>query len=157
MKNNPGRMISILYRKGNVFKNEHLKSINVTASEQPFLNTLYANEGCSQEFLSSTLNIDKASTARVIQSLVSKGLVVKICDGKDKRVNRLYLTDKSKSIKEELFYVLHSWEDTLTEGLSNSEKKLLYNFLFKMVENTEKYFMKTCKEKYKKGRLNEND
>ena len=24
MKNNPGHMISILYRKGNIYKNEHL-------------------------------------------------------------------------------------------------------------------------------------
>lgn len=157
MKNNPERMISILYRKGNIYKNDHLRSINVTASEQPFLNALYAKNGCSQDDLSSALNIDKASTARVIQSLLVKGLVVKTSDEKDRRVNRIYLTDKAMDIKEDLFSVLHNWESTLTDGLTDDEKDLLYSFLFKMVENTEKYFNENSKKKIKKGKVTNND
>ncbi len=157
MKNNPGRMISILYRKGNIYKNEHLKDINLTASEHPFLNALYKNDGCSQEDLSNTLNIDKASTTRAIQSLLSKGLVVKTSDEKDRRVNRIYLTDQAKSIKDDLYSVLHSWEDTLTEGMTDEEKDLVYSYLFKMVQNTEKYFNENSKEKSKKGNISNND
>ena len=157
MKNNPGRMISILYRKGNIYNNDHLRPINVTASEQPFLNALYAENGCSQDDLSSALNIDKASTARVIQSLLVKGLVVKTSDEKDRRVNRIYLTDKAMDIKENLFSVLNNWESTLTDGLTDDEKDLLYSFLFKMVENTEKYFNENSKKKIKKGKVTNND
>ena len=148
MKNNPGRMISILYRKGNIYKNDHLRPINVTASEQPFLNALYAENGCSQ---------DDLSTARVIQSLLVKGLVVKTSDEKDRRVNRIYLTDKAMDIKENLFSVLNNWESTLTDGLTDDEKDLLYSFLFKMVENTEKYFNENSKKKIKKGKVTNND
>ena len=60
-------------------------------------------------------------------------------------------------IKEDLFSVLHNWESTLTDGLTNDEKDLLYSFLFKMVENTEKYFNKNSKEKIKKGKVTNND
>mgnify|MGYP000977175678 FL=1 len=60
-------------------------------------------------------------------------------------------------IKEDLFSVLHNWESTLTDGLTDDEKDLLYSFLFKMVENTEKYFNENSKKKIKKGKVTNND
>ena len=60
-------------------------------------------------------------------------------------------------IKENLFSVLNNWESTLTDGLTDDEKDLLYSFLFKMVENTEKYFNENSKKKIKKGKVTNND
>ncbi len=144
-KISPSRIISLLYRKGQVYKNIHLKDLNITSSEQPFIITIYLNEGVSQEYLSSYLNIDKASTARAIQSLIKKGMVKKIRCQHDKRQNKIYLTDKCIEIIEPMHYILESWVDILTYDMTPEEKNLAYDYLNRMANNVERIFNGTNK------------
>lgn len=139
MIKHPGRLISILYRKGLIYKNIHLKNIDITASEQPFMNALFYMDGVSQDLLSKYLYIDKASTARAIQSLIKKGLVRKVKDKEDKRINRIFLTEKGYSCKNEIFSVLDNWGDILTSDMTAEEKEIAYNYLERMVKNVENY------------------
>jgi len=55
----------------------------ITSAEQPFLTSLYIRNGATQDDISSHLNIDKAATTRVIQSLMEKGYVTKEKDPND--------------------------------------------------------------------------
>lgn len=135
MINNLGRLISILYRKGNIYKNIILDDFNITASEQPFLSSLFNEDGVSQEYLSSKLLLDKASTTRSLQSLIDKGYIKKKKDENDKRINRIFLTEKSKSIEKEIKARLENWNDILTSDLNESEKEMAYLILNKMVNN----------------------
>lgn len=139
MIKHPGRLISILYRKGLIYKNIHFKDINITASEQPFMSALFWKDGVSQDLLSRYLYIDKASTARTIQSLIKKGLVKKIKDKEDKRINRIFLTKKGYSYKDEIFSVLDDWGDILTSDMNSEEKDIAYEYLERMVKNVESY------------------
>ncbi|MDY2793788.1 MarR family winged helix-turn-helix transcriptional regulator [Peptostreptococcus porci] len=142
MINNLGRLISILYRKGNIYKNIILDDFNITASEQPFLSSLFNEDGVSQEYLSSKLLLDKASTTRSLQSLIDKGYIKKKKDENDKRINRIFLTEKSKSIEKEIKARLENWNDILTSDLNESEKEMAYLILNKMVNN-----LNSCKNK----------
>ncbi len=142
----PGRLISILYRKGQVYKNFYLKKHNITASEQPFLNALYHKDGVSQDLLCKYLYMDKASTARVIQSLIKKGFVTKEKDKNDKRINRIYLTEKGKNSQSDVFEVLDAWSAILTNNMTQEEKDLAYSCLERMVENVEEYIDEKKKE-----------
>ena len=139
MIKHPGRLISILYRKGLIYKNIHLKEIDITASEQPFMSALFWQDGVSQDLLSRYLYIDKASTARVIQSLIKKGLVTKEKDKDDKRINRIFLTEKGRNCREDIFSVLDDWGDILTDDMPPEEKDIAYNYLERMVKNVENY------------------
>jgi DNA-binding MarR family transcriptional regulator len=78
MKSSVGRLVSILYRKNQVYLNGVLKPLNITAAEVPVLIHLFGRDGISQEELSSFLVIDKAATARVVQSLLDKGFYARI-------------------------------------------------------------------------------
>ena len=146
MLKSPGRLISILYRKGQVYKNIYLKKCDLTASEQPFMSALYHEDGVSQDILSKYLVIDKASTARVIQSLIKKGFVKKEKDSEDKRINRIYLTEKGKSIKGDVVGVLDSWKDILTSDMDENEKEIAYEYLKRMTVNVERHIEKKRKE-----------
>lgn len=142
MINSLGRLISILYRKGNIYKNMILDDFNITASEQPFLSSLFNEDGVSQEYLSSKLLLDKASTTRSLQSLIDKGYIKKKRDDNDKRINRIFLTEKSKSIEKEIKARLENWNDILTSDLNESEKEMAYLILNKMVNN-----LNSCKKR----------
>ncbi|WP_101773308.1 MarR family winged helix-turn-helix transcriptional regulator [Peptostreptococcus faecalis] len=139
MKKNSGRLVSFLHRKCQMYKNIHLKELNITAAEQPFMSALYSQDGVSQEYLSSYLSIDKASTARVIDSLLKKGFIIKKKDLEDKRVNRIYLSEKGLSIKSEVKSILNDWGMILTNDMSEEEKEIAYSYLERMVNNIDTY------------------
>lgn len=143
---NIGRLLSIIYRKGAIYKNNMFKKINITAAEAPFLLILNENDGVSQECLSEHLSIDKASTARVVQSLISKDMVEKKKDENDKRVNRIYLTEKGKDLIDDIVKVMLSWNDILTEGLSSEEIENHLKAFNIMVSNIEKHFKKIAEK-----------
>ena len=86
--------------------------------------------------------LDKASTTRSLQSLIDKGYIKKKKDENDKRINRIFLTEKSKSIEKEIKARLENWNDILTSDLNESEKEMAYLILNKMVNN-----LNSCKNK----------
>ncbi len=86
MKRSVGRLISILYRKNQIYLNAAMKPLNITTAEQPILMYLYRHNAVTQEEISTYLQVDKALTARTVQSLIKKGLVTKEKDEKDKQL-----------------------------------------------------------------------
>ncbi|SHK06769.1 DNA-binding transcriptional regulator, MarR family [Clostridium cavendishii DSM 21758] len=132
-----GKYISIVYRQGNAFLTKKFSKYNLSSGQYMFLIQLYAKDGLSQEELSYKLNIDKGTTARAIQKLEQEGYIIRIKDEKDKRTNRIYLTEKAKEIRIGFFDILINWNNILTSGLTEDEveiaimlmKKIAYNNL----------------------------
>ena len=99
MNKSVGRLVSILYRKNQVYLNQALKSLDITATEMSSLLCLYHSDGVTQDEMSHYLLIDKAAIARAIVSLLDKGLIIKEKDDIDKRANRIYLSMKRQTIR----------------------------------------------------------
>ena len=57
-----GKYISILYRYAQSYIATHLKPLGIGSGQYMFLVALYKNDGYSQEQLSQSLMIDKATT-----------------------------------------------------------------------------------------------
>ncbi|MDK2965037.1 MarR family winged helix-turn-helix transcriptional regulator [Lacrimispora sp.] len=137
MKKSVGRLVSILYRKNQVYLNMALKQFNITASELPILSYLYHNDGVSQEELSSYLVIDKASTARAIQSLLEKGFLRKEKDVIDRRANKVFLTELGLSQQNFIQEILQQWSSFLTEGIDEKAICTMFTVLESMVKKVE--------------------
>ena len=60
MKRSVGRLISILYRKNQIYLNAAMKPLNITTAEQPILMYLYRHNAVTQEEISTYLQVDKA-------------------------------------------------------------------------------------------------
>lgn len=146
MEKSVGRLISILYRKNQVYLNFVLAQYNITASELPVIMYLYNNDGASQEEVSSYLIIDKASTARVVKSLTEKKYIRKEKDPNDHRVNRIFLNNNALEQKEKIYQALNQWSSFLMEGLEDSSLDIMYEVLESMVEKVE---TTNFKEKFK--------
>ena len=96
---------------------------------------LYKHDGINQEKLSDLVNIDKGTTAKAIKKLEEAGLVSRLKDSSDKRVNRIYLTEKAFNIKDQFFDILTKWEQMLTSNLSEDEICQGLNILNKLSKN----------------------
>ena len=102
-----GKYISGIYRKGNSFISKEVAKYGLGYGQVMFLIQLYKKDGISQEELSQNLSIDKGTTCRAVKKLVEQGFLTRERDEHDKRAYKLYLTDKSKEIKDEVFQLLY--------------------------------------------------
>ncbi|MBN2221151.1 MAG: MarR family transcriptional regulator [Vallitaleaceae bacterium] len=123
MDNKPflGRSISILYRQMQIYLNRHLKDLNISSSEYFFLLHLSKGTGLCQDELSQRAFVDKAFTARSIQSLKSKGYVNQAKDPNDKRRNLVSLTSEGQEIIPKIIQVLDTWNASLIHEIGLSE------------------------------------
>lgn len=136
MKNCPddyiSRWFSVFHRLYLSFVYEGLKEYNIGSGQIMFLLELYYCDGISQEELSSYLSIDGANTTRAIKKLEEEGYVIRKQDEKDRRVKRIYLTDKAMDIKPKVLGLINEWENTLLENLTRVEKEVLGELLKKI-------------------------
>ena len=137
MNKSVGRLVSILYRKNQIYLNMVLKPLNLTASELPFLIYLLDHNGVSQEELASYLIIDKASTARAIQSLIEKGYIRKEKDRIDRRANKVFITDVAVEQKNKIKELLQQWSDYLTKEFDEESVNTMFTVLEGMVNKVQ--------------------
>ena len=127
-----GKYISKMYRKKNAFITKELYDIGIGSGQYMFLLEIYNNEGISQEELSEILDIDKGTTARAVKKLEQKELIYRRKCSIDKRIYKLYLTDKGKEYRITILNVLDKWENTMTSKLTEEEMKIIKLLLKKI-------------------------
>lgn len=130
-----GKYISTLYRQNNAYLSKKFSKFEIGPGQYLFLIHLYRNDGINQEALSEMINIDKGTTAKAITKLEQLQFVTRVKDDKDKRTNRIYLTEKALEIKSEFYEILESCESHITANLTKEEIELGLKILKKMSNN----------------------
>lgn len=130
-----GRWVSVLYRYAQCYLDRELRQFNISSGQFMFLAALLGKDGISQESLSSILNIDKGTTAKALKKLEKVGYITRITDTDDKRVNKVYVTNKALEIKPFLMQISLNWTDTLTSGFTEEEKGQILELLKRMSQN----------------------
>lgn len=110
---------SVLYRQYQIYMNNNMKDLDINSSECCFLTTMYNNGNISQDELCKKLLIDRAAIARTIKSLEEKNYISRSKDNRDKRINRIKLTNKGIEIKERLLYLNNSWGDMVADNIDD--------------------------------------
>lgn len=140
MQKRIGRLISILYRKSQIFLGQALKAYDITSAEYPVLIALNKKDGVTQEELVSYLYLDKSAITRVIQGLVEKEFVTKSKDDEDQRCNRIYLTAKGYEVQAKIEKALNDWNVILMTGIEEEKGEKIYEVLMHMVGNVKEGF-----------------
>lgn len=130
-----GKYISQLYRKGSVFINKEVLKYGISSGQFMFLLEVYIQDGRNQEEISEKLKIDKGTTARALKKLEEQGFITRVKDEYDKRSNKVYLTDKAKEIRENVFDVLRDWNHMISQSLTEEEEEAMEKLLEKVCNN----------------------
>lgn len=134
-----GYWLKLLSRKMGVLQDLRLSKHNITASQLGVLLEINANDGASQKEIQQSLVITPASFTGHVTSLEGKGYIKRAQDKEDARINRLYITEAGKEMKERAFEEFLSTKEILVEGFTIEEQILLVSWLKKMYENLEKH------------------
>jgi DNA-binding MarR family transcriptional regulator len=106
-----------------------LHTYGLTPIQHLILEALWEEDGLSAGNVGKKLVLDGATLSGVLDRLASGGWVLKKSDMTDKRVQRIFLTSKSKDLKPRLSEARNQTNEDLLAPFSLEEKVLLKRLL----------------------------
>ncbi|MGG4503603.1 MarR family winged helix-turn-helix transcriptional regulator [Paenibacillus polymyxa] len=129
------REIGMIARALDSISNIEFKEYDLTKGQYLYLVRICENPGIIQEKLAEMIKIDRTTASRAIQKLVINGFIEKKEDQHNKKINKLFPTEKGNSvypfIKRE-----HDYSDQVAlAGFSESEVNTIFTLLQRVRKN----------------------
>lgn len=145
------REIGMIARSLDSIANIEFKAFDLTRGQYLYLVRICENPGIIQEKLAEMIKVDRTTAARAIKKLETNGFVVKRADQDNKKIKKLFPTEKGKEvfpfiIKENV----HSNQVAL-QGFTPEEAEKIFNLLQRVRKNVEvdwEYVKKGNKREY---------
>ncbi len=90
-----------------------------------YLDLIRYEEGCTASKISEMLGVDKSTVSKKIDSLVARGMAVKVRDPNDGRIQRLALSEEWRAMYDENDAPYDRALERLEAELSDSEKAVV--------------------------------
>ena len=113
---------------------EDMRREAVTLHRWRIVAVLSAHDGCSLSELAQYTVKEQSVISRVADQMVKDGFVRREADANDRRVVRLWLTERGRKLFGRLFPVAQGHHRRATQGLSTDEQKTLVRLLHKMLD-----------------------
>ncbi|MED3790769.1 MarR family transcriptional regulator [Peribacillus frigoritolerans] len=132
------REIGMIARALDSISNIEFKEYDLTKGQYLYLVRICENPGMIQEKLAEMIKVDRTTAARAIKKLEINGFIEKKEDKHNKKIKKLFPTEKGKSIypfiKRE-----NDYSNTVAlEGLSEREVETISDLLQRVRKNVEK-------------------
>ncbi len=120
-----------------IFIGDRLKreGMDLSLQQMIILKILYEEDGRPQQDLAIVTERHKASLARLLSTLEKKQLVTRVPDQVDKRINRVYLTEKGKQQLQSTYPVMTKVMKEMQIGLEKSALQTTIQTLQKIQSN----------------------
>ncbi|MBS5911824.1 MarR family transcriptional regulator [Paenibacillus macerans] len=92
------REIGIIARALDSISNIEFKEYDLTKGQYLYLVRICENPGIIQEKLAEMIKVDRTTAARAIQKLETNGFIVKKEDEHNKKIKKLFPTEKGKAV-----------------------------------------------------------
>jgi DNA-binding MarR family transcriptional regulator len=112
-----------------------VRAIGVTRPQWRVLSFLNRSEGINQGGLAELLEVEPISVGRMVDRLQEAGLVERRADPADRRAWRLFLTDRSRALIEELRPIAEATLDDTMAGFAPEERQTLIDYLERVRAN----------------------
>ena len=110
-----GFLVSDVARLLRTVFDRRVRHLGLTRSQWLALTRIYRQPGCTLSELAETMEMEKASTGRLVDRLEANGFVVREADENDRRVKRIRLTGEAEAIERTMRGIAL---DTLQEALA---------------------------------------
>ena len=121
------------------YRTDAFGPMGLKACHGSYLQEICARPGISQEQLAERICINKSNVARQAAALEEGGFIARRPCDTDRRIMRLFPTDKTLQLLPEINRIMDSWQEQLTQDLSRDEQALLEIMLLKMRRRATSY------------------
>ena len=111
------------------------REIGLTRSQWLVLTMLYAKEGVTQSELADFMDLEKPTLGRLLDRMQEKELIERRPDRHDRRVNRLYLTEKVQEIMRALRKTAADVRKDALGNMAATEREDFIDTLIKIKNN----------------------
>ena len=123
------QIIGQIHRLDYQYRSSKFEPLGLKACHGKYLKVICDNPGICQEQLTAHMLVNKSNLARQVAVLEELGFVERRSCSKDKRMIRLYPTEKTLSLEHEILDVLNSWQRHLLQDLSPEDLQTLQTLL----------------------------
>lgn len=106
-----------------------VRELGMTSPQARLLLILNVTEGENQGFYAERLEVEPISLTRMIDRMEESELIERRRDPADRRAWRLFLTDRSREVIDEVRAKLAGLEDEMVSGLAPAQREALARFL----------------------------
>lgn len=132
------REIGMIARALDSISNIEFKEYDLTKGQYLYLVRIYENPGIIQEKVAEMIKVDRTTAARAIKKLEMNGLIEKREDPHNKKIKKLFPTEKGKQVYPFLKRE-HDYSDRVAlEGFSEREAETIFTLLQRVRKNVEK-------------------
>lgn len=131
-------LISFTYRSVQKYFARELVQYHIGWGHFAIMMSLYDQEGRSQDSLAQSKGFDKTMIAKSILRLEEEGIVYRKTDQKDKRIKRLYLTEKGRKLRPEMERIGFELNTLLLNNFDSDE-------LLSVIDNVRKITLNATK------------
>ena len=145
------REIGMIARALDSISNIEFKKFNLTKGQYLYLVRICENPGIIQEQLSDMIKVDRTTVSRAVKKLEKEKLVVKKKDPHNRKIKRLYATNKGEEIYPFLLREHEHSNRVALQGFTEEEIDIIFELLQRVRKNIEvdwEYVKKGNKRNY---------
>lgn len=113
--------LSVLYRNTQKFFDRAMEEYGIGWGQLLFLFFINENEGCTMQEVTRISEVDKGTTTKAISKLSEEGYVEVRQDTEDKRIRRVYTTEKAVSIMNTLYTLRSEYRNQVFRGMEDTD------------------------------------
>ena len=109
--------------------------INVTPEQYLVLDILWEKQSLSQQNIADLIQKDKNSVTKIIDSLEKKNLVNRVVDQKDRRINKIELTQEGLALKKITTEVAINFMNDTINGIDDQDLDKFVEVMRRLKDN----------------------
>ena len=109
--------------------------INVTPEQYLVLDILWEQQSLSQQNIADIIQKDKNSVTKIIDSLEKKNLVNRVVDKKDRRINKIELTQEGLALEKITTEVAINFMNDTVKDIDNQDLDKFVEVMRKLKDN----------------------
>lgn len=133
------KKINTISRCAVAYRNDVLKDKTLTPLYHSYVLIVSKNPGISQEELANKLCINKSNVTRGLSNLEEQGYVERKVDTTDKRVLKVYPTEKMLDALPKVKAALRDWNKYLTDDIDQEEIEIFQSVLERITQKAKDY------------------
>lgn len=109
--------------------------INVTPEQYLVLDILWEKQSLSQQNIADLIQKDKNSVTKIIDSLEKKNLVNRVVDQRDRRINKIELTQEGLALEKITTEVAINFMNDTIKGIDNQDLDKFVEVMRRLKDN----------------------
>jgi|GEM_PF-724514 len=130
-----GTTLALITKKYFGALGKSLNHLDIDRNYSVLLLLHHQNKGVSQQFIADYFLVDKTQMVRIMNYLTKHGMIIRESNPDNGREYLIHLTPKAKTMVETLQIQIHRINEKIFSGVSDKNKKNLFDILFKISNN----------------------